>query len=256
MEVSNRYMRDKSEFLGKLGALVEVANGQGAQITVDEVKEYFAADQLTEEQMLLVFDYLLAQKVVVKGYVKVEKAETEAIAFTEEEKAYLKEYEEDLKAFAPEKEGERELLFGKFLAGDVNVKERLTAIYLPEIVAIAKEMYRGDVFLGDMIQEGNMGLILGLAAITSVEEAHDVIVAQVKESITMLLEEEGELSSRDKKMVEKVSMLDESIKQLTEDLGRKVMIDELAIFTGLSEEEIEDILRLTGEEPEETEGEE
>lgn len=96
-------MRDKSEFLGKLGALVEVANGQGAQITVDEVKEYFAADQLTEEQMLLVFDYLLAQKVVVKGYVKVEKAETEAIAFTEEEKAYLKEYEEDLKAFAPDR---------------------------------------------------------------------------------------------------------------------------------------------------------
>ena len=57
-------------------------------------------------------------------------------------------------------------------------------------------------------------------------------------------------------MIEKVSALDESIKSLTEELGRKVSIDELAVYMGLDEEEILDILKLTGEETEEDEEEE
>ena len=67
----------------------------------------------------------------------------------------------------------------------------------------------------------------------------------------MLIEEHTELSGRDKKMVEKVQLLDESITQLTEELGRKVTIDELSVYMGMTEDEINDILRLTGEEPEE-----
>ena len=45
--------------------------------------------------------------------------------------------------------------------------------------------------------------------------------------------------NHDKKMIEKVTMLDESIKTLTEELGRKVTIDELAVYMGMTEEEIE-----------------
>ena len=69
----------------------------------------------------------------------------------------------------------------------------------------------------------------------------------------MLTEEQDELHSRDKKMVEKVSALDEAIKTLTEELGRKVTLEELAVYMGLTEDEIEDILRLTGEDADEEE---
>ena len=67
----------------------------------------------------------------------------------------------------------------------------------------------------------------------------------------LLLDEQAELLSRDKKMVEKVQALDESIQTLTEELGRKVTIDELAVYMGLEVEEIEDILKLAGEDTEE-----
>jgi hypothetical protein len=40
---------------------------------------------------------------------------------------------------------------------------------------------------------------------------------------------------------------------LTEELGRKVTIDELAVYMGLEVEEIEDILKLAGEDSEEAE---
>ena len=245
-------MENREEFLKKLQELVAVAKRQDNCMSIEEVKEYFAKEHLTEEQLELVFDYLLAQKVVVKGYIKITEPEaTPELTYTEDEKAYLEEYLEDLKAFRKEEDGERQVLYRKKLEGNTAAKNRLTEIYLGEVVAIAKEMYHPDIFLGDLIQEGNVGLILGLEMFDDEKQAHDVIVGQIRQNIQMLIEEHTELSNRDKKMVEKVSMLDEAIKTLTEELGRKVTIDELAIHLGMTEEEIDDILRLTGEETEE-----
>ena len=129
-------------------------------------------------------------------------------------------------------------------------------LYLLDVVEIAKEMYHPEVFLGDLIQEGNVGLIMGIEMISENAGAHEFIVSQIKESIQALIEEHTELKNRDKKMVEKVSLLDESITNLTEELGRKVSIDELAVYMGMDEEEILDILKLTGEETEDEKEEE
>lgn len=246
-------MEARAEFLKKLNGLVAMAKGQGDQITIDEVRAYFADAALTEEQLELVFDYLLAQKVVVKGYIKMTEAAEEKVTYTEEEEAYLKEYLNDLEDFKEEKAGENESLFAKLIGGDASAKNRLTELYLKEVVEIAKEMYHPEIFFGDIIQEGNVGLILGMDMLADVATAHETIVNQVKQCIQMLIEEHAEVKSRDNKMVEKVTMLDESIKTLTEELGRKVTIDELAVYMGMTEEEIDDILRLMGEESEEGE---
>ena len=79
------------------------------------------------------------------------------------------------------------------------------------------------------------------------------IIDAICQGIQMMIEEQTDLKARDDKMVEKVASLDESIKKLTEDLGRKPTIDELSVYMELSEEEIHDIIRLTGEEDEEEE---
>ena len=42
-------------------------------------------------------------------------------------------------------------------------------------------------------------------------------------------------------------------RELTEELGRKVTIEELAVHLGISEEEVMDVLHLTGEEQDEEE---
>ena len=245
-------MEGKTEFLKKLNELVAVVRDNGNQVAVDEVKTYFSGMNLNEEQIELVFDYLLAQKVVVKGYIKMDMPEAkEQVVLTEEEEAYLKEYEEDLKAFKDISEQERQELLAKVLKGDSNAKSRLIELYLKEVVEIAKEMHHPEVFLGDLVQEGNVGLILGVDMLTDVETAHQTITEQIRQSMQMLIEEHTELSNRDKKMVEKVAMLDESITALTEELGRKVTIDELAVYMGMTEDEIEDILKLTGEDSEE-----
>ena len=243
-------MNEKKAFLERLSGLLKLAQGQGNEISIDEVKAYFSEDALTEEQVELVFEYLMAQKVSVKGYVKL-GAEEEKTEFTEEEKAYLKEYEDELKAIPEAKEGEREHLITKVLQGDEKAKVRLIELNMGQVVEMAKQMHQPEVFLGDLIQEGNLGVVLGVEMLTDLQTADEVIQGQIRQSMQLLLEEQTELSNRDKKMVEKVQALDESIQTLTEELGRKVTIDELAVYMGLEVEEIEDILKLAGEDAEE-----
>ena len=245
-------MNEKKVFLEKLNGLLKLAQEKGNEITIEEVKAYFSEDALTEEQVELVFEYLMAQKVSVKGYVKL-GSEEEQEEFTEEEKQYLKEYEHELKAIPEAKGGEREHLITKVLQGDETAKVRLIELYMGQVVPVAKRMHKPEVFLGDLIQEGNLGVVLGVEMLVDLETADQVIQGQIRQSMQLLLDEQAELASRDKKMVEKVQALDESIQTLTEELGRKVTIDELAVYMGLEVEEIEDILKLAGEDSEEAE---
>jgi len=51
-------------------------------------------------------------------------------------------------------------------------------------------------------------------------------------------------------LLEKVQKMDEALDFLKEDLGRKVYIEEVADYMGITEEEVWDILKLTGEDVE------
>lgn len=249
-------MSGKAEFLEKLNELLKLAQSQGSQITVEEVRAYFAQGALTEEQMMLVFDYLLAQKVAVKGYIKV-GAEEEPVAktYSEEEEAYLKEYEAGLQNYAVLTEEEKPELYQKASTGDAESMSRLMEGYLHEVLAIAKEMHRPEVFIGDLIQEGSLGLVLGVEHLWGEDpkQIHELILQEVRQCMQRFLEEQSEFASQDRKMVEKVQALDDAIQALTEELGRKVSIDELAVYMGMEIEEIEDILKLAGEDTEEKE---
>ena len=88
-------MSDRLEFREKLGGILQKAQEKANVLSVEEVEAYFAEDGLSGEQMELVCDYLLSQKVTVKGYIKqggtvTEKTEEKPEEhYTEEEKRYL-----------------------------------------------------------------------------------------------------------------------------------------------------------------------
>ena len=197
-------MAERLEFREKLAGILTLCASQNNITDKTTVEEYFAEDNLSKEQMELVFDYLLSQKVIVKGYVKAggsiknaEKPE-DVVRYTQEEQDYLNLYEQDLK-------GLRE--------GDP-LKE-----LLPAILSMAKEMHRTDIYIGDLVQEGNMGLML---AMEEHEGDTEALLSMAKESMQALLESQEETKKQDNRMVEKVNDLDEQIKKLSEEMGRKV----------------------------------
>ena len=99
-------MSDRLEFRGKLQGILELAESQEKKITLEEVETYFEDEQLSREQIDLVCDYLLSQKVAVSGYEKmggilsgpkqVEAQEEPCPILTEEEQRYVESYLEEL----------------------------------------------------------------------------------------------------------------------------------------------------------------
>lgn len=249
-------MNNQIEFQKKLGQVLELAIEKGNKLSQGEIVEFFQEDKLTVDQLNLVYDYLLAKKVAVVGYAKEVMEEESKVELSQDEIDYLSEYETDLAAFKAEQEGELSQLYKQIITGDDLAKRRLTEIYLPRIINLAKDMHTGEMFLGDLIQEGNVSLMISLESLTEglIETEGGIegyLNTQIKQGVQMLLEETSDLRSRDQKMVQQVMDLDESITKLTEDLGRKVTIEELALYTEVSEDEIMEILKLTGEEVEE-----
>lgn len=224
-------MSGAAQFQKKLVEMLSLCKEHGDEIEREEVEIFFKEEHLTEEQMNLVYDYLLSQKILVKGYKKAvdaKEAGDDSEKFSCEEIEFLKQYEEDMQMM-PENDPMRTLL--------------------PKVVKIAKELSRPEIFLGDLIQEGSFGLVLGMHQGADEE----TLLQMARESMQEMVEAQTEVKIQDQKMADKVNDLDEEIKELTKEMGRKITVDELAEFLEISEDEIEAIIRLAGEDLEETE---
>lgn len=258
-------MSDELQFRKKLQELLEKAASQNKRISGEEVKEYFAEDELTEEQMLLVYDFLMSQKIIVTGYYKntktsgenetakdeksteVSKSVVAESGFTAEEEEYLREYTTDLAAMKPAKDGELAQLFEQAAEQDALAKSRLIELYLPVVVEIAKELHEPGIYLGDMVQEGNVSLILAMDMITSAENADVLVREEVRQGILAMMEEYKETKRRDKKMEQQVNDVDDTLHKMAEEKGRGITMEELAEYMKISEEELLDIMKLAGE---------
>ena len=137
-------MADRLQFKEKLAGVLALAEDQNGKITVDEVEKYFEEDGLSQEQMNLVCDYLLSMKMAVVGYKQtggtVKEAEKEEKQpLSAEEQKYVEEY---LRGLGDMKEETQE--------------EVRMAYYLPKVVEEAVRLHHPEVFIGDMIQEGDI----------------------------------------------------------------------------------------------------
>ncbi|MBQ8184633.1 MAG: hypothetical protein IJ036_02475 [Lachnospiraceae bacterium] len=239
---------ERAEFQQKLIDISNLAKQQGRRLTMQEVRGFFAELSLTEEQMKLVYEYLTANQIVVEGYVP-EKQEEE-IPYTREELQFLQTYEKELNAVELLTEEKLEPFLKQAEEGVDIAKAKVIAQRLHKVLEQAKT-YRGrGLPLDDLVQEGNMGLILSMetlglrpAGMTALEYAH----GEVDRALRRALEEDESQRQESNQIVDKVNKLSDSITQLTEDLERQVTVEELSAFLDMSVEEIEDILKLAGD---------
>lgn len=231
-------MTDRLEFRSRLSGIRELAASQGNRFTVEEIEKYFEEDGLSQEQTELVCDYLLSQKVSVVGYEKkpgvIMEAEAETADLSTEEQEYLDEYMRDIENMK-----------------STDVEEARMAYYLPLVADAALQMHHKEIFIGDMIQEGNISLISALKRFQEGADDEAAVMEEVRAGMRALVESQTEMKRQDKKMVNQVAQLDETIRRMTEDMGRKVSVDEVAQQLDMTEEQIEAVLKLAGEDLEE-----
>ena len=168
-------------------------------------------------------------------------------ALTPEEAEYLEEYENTLKNIPPEKPGEREVLFQKALKKDEAAKKRLAELYMAEVVNTARELRHEEIFIGDMIAEGNIGLLTAMETLHEAEDFHAFLCGEIRNAILFMVEQQTDQKQSDNILVEKVRDLETKIKELLEDDDAKYSVEELAAFLDMEVDEIHAVLRLTGE---------
>ena len=159
---------DIIEFQNKLKEVQTLALNNGKKVKAALVEKFFEGDDITQDKLQKVYDFLEIQGIHVEGAEKSPEASIQEevmqeaaaeIPLTSEEKEFLEEY---LLGFETEEELLKEELLRAFLAGNQECTEKLIRAYQDEIVKAAKKLNREDIFFGDLLQEGNMGLLTAL----------------------------------------------------------------------------------------------
>lgn len=246
-------MQERIIFREMLSEIKELADEKGNTLTVEEIREFFANAHLKEEQLSMIYEYLAGQKIKVVGYESPSAGaaaeEQEAGNLTEDE--YMEMYLNDLESIAQATEEEEEKLFRMAAAGDGAAKSRLVEIYLKLVCEVAHTYAYGSLPLSDLIQEGNVALMLALNDLEVMEHLQayrEYLYRAISGAMEEALTEQKDLKDMDEQIAERVNHLNESVHNLERDLEHKVSVAELSAYLEMPMEEIRDILRMAGDE--------
>ncbi len=127
--------------------------------------------------------------------------------------------------------------------------ETIPLLYLKDVTDIAK-LYEGQgVAADDLIGEGNVALLSGCANLDLCESAQEVeefLTRTVMDAMEKLVGENADESEIDSRIAQKVNLVYEAAKELSETLLRKVSIEELAREMDADRSMIEEAVRLSG----------
>ncbi|MBR6665669.1 MAG: hypothetical protein IKL22_08160 [Lachnospiraceae bacterium] len=230
-------------FAQTLEKVRNLAKEQGNCVSEEQVKEAFESLDLNDEQLQMVFDYLVKHKVGIGQPVNMDDY------LTDEERNYLQDYLDELDALPKVSEGEKEAITISAMAGDLTAQNRLTEIYLPDVVEIAK-IYTGQgVLLEDLIGEGNVALAMGTTMLGCLEkpsEAQGMLAKMMMDAMEDYIAENASNEKADLKVVQKVNKVMEAAKELAEEFRRKVTVEELAAETKMSQNAIREAIKFSG----------
>ena len=258
-------MDKKILFNEALTSLVDFAAANANHVTMDDVKLYFKDLIDDDSQYQFIYDYLALNKVEVEGFTPPannpladdapETSADETISETvsvsnhvesEEELSFIKMYMEEMEALPNLSKDEEADLIDKLLAGDTSVSSKIVEANLSLVAKIA-ESHRGKgVNFGDLIQEGNVGLMLAVSDYTeSVGDFHSFISGRIEDAIKNTVNVQINSDRIGQHLADKLNRLDEVTKNLSEKLGRVPELDELAKAMNISKDEASILLKTS-----------
>lgn len=251
---------DIQKFQQKLTEVCELGEKNGKVLKPEQIKECFGELDLDKSQLIKILQYLKLKGISIDGAEEISAAsqtdpeevseeKEEKVPLTAEEEAYLKEYLEGLEE---QEQGERsaEELFELLSKGDALAQAELSQKYLHAAAEMAVEMNCEEIFIADLIQEANISLLMALGEEEPEEKDEKWLLGRIRCGIRHAIEEQTQRKFEDDYLVAKVEKLEAAVRELTEDEedeSSKFSVEELAVILDMDEEEIRDVLRLTGD---------
>lgn len=273
---------DQSKLLECMEEIKAIAVAQQGRLTKDEIKKYLSDMKLDQKQLEAVYQYLSANQIKVEGYeyIPVEvtevaeadedsgeypgkkkqsgvKAETPSQPLTKAQRN-LKIYQTEVAALKGYTSGQEAELFQRFFQGEASLRNEILQGKLDFVMEIANKYNRKDVLLEDVIAEGNIGLLNAMSVLEKdgesflkedktpdMERIHSFIEMEIRQSMESMIDEYTEEKDWEDTMLAKINLLHEAAKYLAEEFGRAATRQELAEYTKLSIEEIQELTELS-----------
>ncbi len=234
----------EKEFAEILKLVTRTARENKNTISKEQIDLAFSELDLDEKQLNMVYDYLKSHKIGVG-----EDADFDE-DLSDEEKNYLDDYIESLSALNLLSDGELEAVQMSAIAGDKNAQSRLIENYLPLVVDVARMYSEQGVFIEDLIGEGNVALTKGVAMLDAVGEPKEVeafLYKMMLDSMEKIIQENLSEDAGMQKVLTLVNEVADKAKELSDDLRRKVTVEELMEETGWEEDKIRDAIKFSGD---------
>lgn len=254
-------MRDQNEFMKQMLDLVDFAKTKESRITKKEVAEFCHEWQLSEAQLKLVYDFLDEHNIEVSGYSRRQMdsgedggdrvvSEGRDTSLNTEDSKYLSVYHRELRELREVPQEERNALYERLLAGDESAVNPVIETHLKRVVTLAGKYKNRGVPLEDLIQEGNLALIMTADMLcgSSVSDVRKELDRAVRARMIELADSQLESKGLENTIVSKTNLIHEASKVFAEEWGRLATISELAEYTKMTEEEIQTYVELSLEE--------
>lgn len=164
-------MLDRNTFMETLRAVAEVNRASQGGLSKEEILQYFEGMELTEEHVEMIYQYLQLPPEAQTEEPETEEEEPVIVEESEEEEnVYFQMYLDDLEQIEEMSEGEMQAAYEKLLAGDASVIGTICESWLGSIAQMAIPYAEQGANLEDVIQEGNMGLLLKLSELAGAGE--------------------------------------------------------------------------------------
>jgi RNA polymerase primary sigma factor len=246
-------MMEQKEFLEKVHGLIALADSRGGAITEEMMEEPFAGENLDADQLLSLRSYLKANGVTIITDEEDEKAARKVIKMTasgksgnleNREKKIYQSYMDELKLVKGYQLEEERQLFERKLAGDDKARQLLVEGNLKRIVELAGTFAGRGVPLSDLIQEGNMELLL-LVDEHSGEGFQEAMHQRISRAMQTLVEESSDHSSFKNRMADLANKLMDASEEYADAIGEQPTIEDLAKQLHVRPDEVETVMKMS-----------
>ena len=254
-------MDKKTMFNEALAKLVSYATAHDNLITMEDVKSFFNGLIDDDSQYKLIYDYLSINKIEIKGFTPSDdnifddshgmNAISENIAKDEngqsqEETDFIKMYMDDMDALQTVSDVEQAALVNKLIAGDASASTPLVESKLKKVADIANKYCGKGVTFGDLIQEGNLELMVAVSEYTKeCGDFNNYIDKRIEQGIRNVINSQINSDRIGQHLADKLNQLDNTTSKLSKELGRVPEISELADAMGITEDEASLLLKTS-----------
>lgn len=236
-------MIDQQAFMETLQSVAEIMRTAETPMTEEEILGYFKDMELSDAQKNMVMDYLnnvenQAEEETTGG------GQTESESEMPVESKVYQMYLEDLAGIPEYNEEERITFYKALLAGDEKAIEPISMFSLRNVLKIADKYIEPKLLVEDLVQEGNVALFLKLSELCGCGQSYDVeqeLENAIEQAIVAYASKMSNEREQESTLVGKLSLVHEAKKLLAEENGTEPTIAELAAYTKMDEEELQEL---------------